>query len=196
MKEDAENKARRRRRLREAFPAPLNQIALRHVDAVQALEEDQRQILVAVLTRVGAARIAHCLAAIKNSAASIQSETDLIGLLNLPEIPQHTDASINAPVAEKTDMAYLAGLLIQCYSDMPQASADALAASEVMALALRVVTATRLALGEAKSDFVITVLYTLFEEKLNAIDKTIAGNPAFIQAMQLSRPAWKPKPLT
>lgn len=94
---------------------------------------------------------------------------------------------------EEIDTDYLASLLIKCYSDMPQATADALVGSEVMAPSLRVVSTTRLALEDAKSDFVITALYTLFEEKLDEIEQIISNNPAFIKAMQLSRPDWKPK---
>jgi hypothetical protein len=89
-------------------------------------------------------------------------------------------------------MDYLASLLLKCYPDMPQATADALVGSEVMAPCLRVVSTTRLALENAKSDFVITALYTLFEEKLDEIEQVIANNPAFVKAMQLGRPDWKP----
>jgi hypothetical protein len=81
---------------------------------------------------------------------------------------------------------------MRCYPDMPQATADALVGSEVMASCLRVVSTARLALGDTRSDFVITVLYTLFEEKLDEIEQIISNNPAFAKAMQLSRPDWKP----
>jgi hypothetical protein len=94
---------------------------------------------------------------------------------------------------EDTDRDYLTSLLLKCYPDMPQATADALAGSEVLVPSLQVVVATRLALRDAKSDFVITALYTLFEQKLDEIEQTIARNPAFIKAMQLSRPDWQPK---
>jgi hypothetical protein len=90
-------------------------------------------------------------------------------------------------------MDYLASLLLKCYPDMPQATADALAGSEVLAPSLQVVVATRLALRDAKSDFVITALYTLFEQNLDEIEQTIARNPAFIKAMQFSRPDWQPE---
>src|SRR6185295_2775410 len=93
--------------------------------------------------------------------------------------------------SEDTD--YLAKLLNQCYSDMPQSSAEALVASKVMSASLQVAVATRHALEEVKSDFVITVLYTLFEERLNAIAQIINCNPAFVKAMQRSRPDWKTK---
>ena len=194
MKEDAENKARRRRSVRESFPAPLNQIALRHVDTVQSLDGNRKAILAKALAKVGVARIAACLAAIKSSGDSIKSESDLIATLNLTEIPtdNNVDVSSDAQGLEEIDTDYLASLLIKCYPDMPQATADALVGSEVMAPSLRVVSTTRLALQDTKSDFVMTALYTLFEEKLDEIEQIIAKNPAFVKAMQLSRPDWKP----
>ena len=198
MKEDAENKARRRRSIREAFPAPLNQIALRHVDTVQSLDVNRKAILTKALAKVGVAHIAACLAAIKSSGNSIKSESDLIANLDISEIPiaaistDNVVASTDPEGIEEIDTDYLASLLIKCYPDMPQATADALVGSEVMTPSLQVVSTTRLALGDAKSDFVITALYTLFEEKLDEIEQVIANNPAFVKAMQLSRPDWKP----
>jgi hypothetical protein len=199
MKEDAENKARRRRIIRESFPAPLNQIALRHVDTVQSLDGNWKAILAKTLTKVGVGRIAACLAVLKSSGGSIKTESDLIATLNLYEIPieiisqdNNVDASTDAQGVEEIDTDYLASLLTKCYPDMPQATADALVGSEVMAPSLQVVSTTRLALVEAKSDFVITALYTLFEEKLDEIEQIISDNPAFVKAMQLSRPDWKP----
>jgi hypothetical protein len=199
MKEDAENKARRRRSIRESFPAPLNQIALRHVDTVQSLDRNRREILAATLVKVGMVHITTCLATLKGSGDSIKTESDLIATLHLSKTPidpnsqdNNIDASSEAQDVEEIDTDYLASLLIKCYPDMPQATADALVGSEVMAPSLRVVSTTRLALQDAKSDFVITVLYTLFEEKLDEIEQVIANNPAFVKAMQLSRPDWKP----
>jgi hypothetical protein len=199
MKEAAENKARRRRRIRESFPVPLNQIALRHVDTVQSLDGNRQAILAKALANVGVAHVANCLAAFKSSGDSIKSDNDLIAKLSLSKFPidanstdNNVDGSSDAQGVEEIDTDYLASLLIKCYVDMPQATADALVGSEVMTRSLQVVSTTRLALGDAKSDFVITALYTLFEEKLDEIEQIIANNPAFVKAMQLSRPDWKP----
>lgn len=41
----AQTKALRRRTLRDSFPPPLNQIALRYVDSIAALDDDRRLIL-------------------------------------------------------------------------------------------------------------------------------------------------------
>ena len=199
MKEDPENKARRRRSIRESFPTPLNQIALRHVDAVQALNGNRRTILAQALAQVGVVHVANCLASMRSSGDSIKTESDLIATLHLSEIPIETnlednnlDSSNDTQDVEEIDTDYLAGLLIKSYPDMPQTTADALVRSEVMAPSLRVVSTTRRALSEAKSDFVITALYTLFEEKLDEIEQVIAENPAFVKAVQLSRPDWQP----
>ena len=171
---------------------------MRHVDAIQSLDGSQRAILARAIAQVGIVYVPHCLAAIKNSSGPIQSETDLIALLDLTKTPKanaveavaSSEASDQA--VEGVDMDYLASLLLKCYPDMPQATADALVGSDVMAPSLQVTVATRLALRDAKSDFVITALFTLFEEKLDEIEQIIANNPAFIKAMQLSRPDWKP----
>ena len=199
MKEIAENKARRRRKVRESFPAPLNQIALRHVDTVQSLDSNRREILAKAIAKVGMVYIRTCLDIIKGSGDYIKTEGDLIATLHLSKTPidpnsqdNNIDASSDAQGVEEIDTDYLASLLIKCYPDMPQPTADALVGSEVMAPSLRVVLTTRLALGDAKSDFVITALYTLFEEKLDEIEQVLANNPAFVKAMQLSRPDWKP----
>ena len=172
---------------------------MRHVDSVQSLDRNQREILAATLVNVGMVHIITCLATLKGSGDSIKTESDLIATLHLSEIPidinsqdDTIDASTDVQGVEEIDTDYLASLLIKCYPDMPQATADALVGSEVMAPSLRVVSTTRLALQDAKSDFVITALYTLFEEKLDEIEQVIANNPAFVKAMQLSRPDWKP----
>src|SRR5215213_9984426 len=105
MKEDAENKARRRRSIRESFPAPLNQIALRHVDTVQALDGNRKAILAKALAKVGVSHIANCLAAMKSSGDAIKIESDLIATLNLIEITtdNNVDVSSNAQGVEEID---------------------------------------------------------------------------------------------
>jgi hypothetical protein len=199
MKDVPENKARRRRSTRESFPSPLNQIALRHVDTVQSLDQNAREILAATLLKVGMIHIRACLTALKASRNTINTDTDLIALINHSESPNEISSQKNGVDVlnetrgiEEVDTDYLARLLIECYPSMPQTTADALVRSEVMTPCLSVVSTARLALQHAKSDFVITALYTLFEEKLDEIEQVIAKNPAFVKAVQLSRPDWKP----
>ena len=195
MSEDAVTKANRRRRVRESFASPLNEIALRHVDSVQALSEVQRGILVKVLQKTGLRYLVDCIAAMKNRDVSIKDDDDLIKWLESSSKLQSTFRGALNEILESSseDEEHLAKLLIQCYPDMPRPSADALVASDVMSAALHVVVATTQALEDAKSDFVITVLYALFEERLNVIAQLINNNPAFVKAIQRSRPDWKIK---
>ena len=195
MAEDAETKAKRRRRIRDSFPAPLNEIPLRHVDSVQALSESQREILWIVLQKRGIHSLADCLFALKSSGASIENEDDLVGRLESSSKLQVEDRLGFSDIQESNseDKQYLARLLISCYPDMPQSSAEALVGSDVMSASLSVIVATRQALEDAKSDFVVTALYTLFEERLHAIKEIISSNPAFVKAIQRSRPDWNTK---
>jgi hypothetical protein len=195
MAEDAEVKAQRRRRIRESFVSPLNEIALRHVDSVQALSEEQRVILAQTLQKIGVQHLTACLAAIKAHVSSIKDADTLIGWLTPSDISPADNSIEMARQLESTseDQDDLAELLIKCYPDMPQTSAEALVASDVMSTSLRVVVATRRALEDARSDFVITTLFTLFEERLHALAQIINENPAFIKAIQRSRPDWNTK---
>ena len=137
------------------FPFPLNQIALRHVDTVQALDGYRKVILAKALSQVGVVHLANCLANMKSYGDSIKNESDLIATLNLSEIPtdNNIDSSSDAQGIEEVDTDYLASLLMKCYPDMPQATADALVMSEVMAPSLRAVSTARLAAGRSKIRF-------------------------------------------
>lgn len=194
MAEDAETKARRRRRIRESFTPPLNGIALRHVDTVQALDDSQREILAKVLERKGVHCLAECLALLKTPDVSFENEAALIERLEQDvDTPSRSRAVLSEQRDSAEDENYLAALLMRCYPDMPQSSADALVISNVMASLLRVVVSTRKALEDAKSDFVITTLYALFEDKLHSLKQIINSNPSFIKAIQHSHPDWNTK---
>ena len=189
----AQIKATRRRNLRDTFPHPLNQIALRHVDSIATLSDAQRAILCKAILKTDRRSAAAFIDILNKSAVSIQSEDELLAQFSLlsqaDEDQLSDDSDAIEPIAE--DTTYLANLLLKCYPDMPVTSADALARADVMKTAMRVIQGTRNAVETANSDFVVVTLYTLFEEKRNELKDLINGNPAFIKAIQLSRPDWK-----
>lgn len=196
MPEYADTKARRRRRIRETFPPPLNKIAIRHVDSVQALSELHRNLLTQALQEVGVHRLMDCLEILKHYGERIQDESELITRLEeIQKLPPASSISSFALPQDRSreDATLLASLLIRCYPDMPQSSAEALVSSEVMAAPMAVVATTRHALDDATSDFVIIALYALFEERLQEIGQIISNNPAFIKAIQRSHPDWNTK---
>lgn len=189
----AQTKANRRRTLRDAFPHPLNQIALRHVDSVSALDDNRRLILSRAIQKTDLRHTATFIDALSKEGDRIQNEDDLVAQIP-PTQTKEVESPVDNRVANEVDPAdtgYLVNLLMKCYPDMPPTSADALARADVMETSLRVVQETRNAIAEANSDFVVVTLFTLFEEKLNELKELINGNPAFIKAIQLSRPDWK-----
>ena len=190
--DQAQTKAVRRRSLREAFPPPLNQIALRHVDSVAALDDDRRLILSQAIQKTDLRYAATFIDVLNKGAVLIQNEDDLIALVPSPNAKE-TKKSIgktNVSESNPADTDYLVNLLLKCYPDMPRTSADALARAHVMEGPLHVVRATRNAMHKANSDFAIITLFTLFEDKSNELKELINQNPAFVKAIQLSRPNW------
>lgn len=191
----AEQKATQRRAKRDSFPHPLDQIALRYVDSIAALEDRLKSILAKAVEKEGSSNIAAFIEILGNDDNQIRDENDLIDLM--PETPIIEPEKYVSEVTENThtidpvDVDYLVKLLMKCYPDMPGVSADALARADVMGTSLRVVEGTRNAIHGAMSDFVVVTLYTLFEEKLHELSQIINGNPAFVKAIQLSRPDWK-----
>jgi hypothetical protein len=189
----AQTKATRRKTLREAFPHPLNQVALRHVDSVAALNDAQRLILSRAIQKTDLRYASAFLEALNTDVKCLQNEDDLVALVPATPVKKAEIIMDLADTAEvdPTDIDTLLSLLLKCYPDMPTTSADALARADVMETSLRVVQETRNAIRTANSDFVILTLFTLFEEKLNELKELINGNPAFIKAILLSRPNWK-----
>jgi hypothetical protein len=193
MPEYPDTKAKRRRRIKETFPPPLNEIAIRHVDSVQALSDVHRTALALALQHVGLPRSVDCLEILKKYGEQIANDAELIDWLGREDRPVADTAipTLKSQESSLQDTRYLATLLIKCFPDMPLTSAEALVLSEVMAECLAVVTATRSALESARSDFVIIALYSIFEERMEAISKLINCNPAFMKAIQRSHPDWK-----
>jgi hypothetical protein len=144
---------------------------------------------------MGPRYLVDCLLVLKGQDVSIEDQDDLIRRLELSDKSQSANNVTSIEIQEGTseDADHLAKLLIKCYPDMPTSSAQALVASDVMSASLCVVITTRQALEDARSDFVINALYTLFEESLNRIKQIINSNPAFVKAIQRSRPDWNTK---
>jgi len=186
--DQAQTKAIRRRTLRETFPPPLNQIALRHVDAVAALDDDRRLILSQATQKTDLRHAATFIDVFNKGVVLIQNADDLIALIPSPSAKE---AEKSVSESNPADVTYLANLLLKCYPDMPRTSADALAKARAMEGPLQVVRATRNALNKAGSDFAVITLLTLFEEKSNELKDLINKNPAFVKAIQLSRPNWQ-----
>lgn len=193
MPESSQTKSARRRNIRDSFPSPLNQVALRNVDAIQALPEDQRMLLASAVTEEDLPLISYYLSVLKDATRLVEKD-ELIKKARESrgaETEKKDTGKVEHLSADQVDEKYMVDLLTSSFPDMPASSASALVLSEVMKPCLQVVTTTRLAMDDARSDFVLIVLFKLFEENLDALREAINSNPAYIKAMQLSRPDWK-----
>ena len=166
---------------------------MRNVDAVQALPEDQRVLLASAVTEEDLPLISYYLSVLKDTSGVVEKD-ELIQKARESrrnETEKKDTSRAEPPTSDQVDEKYLVDLLTSSFPDMPASSALALVLSEVMKPCLQVVTTTRLAMDDARSDFVLIVLFKLFEENLDALREAINSNPAYIKAMQLSRPDWK-----
>jgi hypothetical protein len=81
----AQTKEIRRRTLREAFPYPLNQIALWHVDSVAALDDAQKLILCKALLKTDLRFAVAFIDVLNKSAVVVHHEDDLTVLIPLSD---------------------------------------------------------------------------------------------------------------
>ena len=87
----------------------------------------------------------------------------------------------------------LTNLIGTCFPDMPQASANALAASEAMKDLRAISLAYHQALHSPhfNTDFVLVVFYHLVQRTLAELNDRVAGNPAYQQALSASGLGWR-----
>jgi hypothetical protein len=188
-------------KVREGFPESLRDIPLRYVEGVAVLSPDSLSALDQAY-RIEKVNIPRALQYIRTHP--IINIEDLIEFArpekrgpksksertsNLSHTPQQNELTVSFP--DDRDIQSLSGLLVACYPGMPKVTADAMAASEVMKEALKVVAATREALesDHARSDFVILSLFQLFSQSKKKVLEIIQGNPAFQKAFEQSRVA-------
>jgi hypothetical protein len=200
MSESWDARKKRVLKVREGFPESLREIPLRYVEAVAGLSQDALR----ALDRAYRDEPVNIPRAIQYIREHLVLSIEDLREFARPEKPgpkrggADTEAfnpSSSQPkeilnfYPDERDTKILAKLLMACYPSMPEISAGAMAASEVMREALKVVAATREAIesSHAQSDFVILSLFQLFSQSKNLVLEIIRSNPAFQQALEQSR---------
>jgi hypothetical protein len=192
MAEDYQSKKERWKRLRETFPAPLQNIALSSVDAIASLQEAALLLLAEVIDEIESLPKAILL-------LDIFPDIDKESLLGLVNANGETSwKEIKSPAVEKRpvfqksaqasteDTLSLADYLQSFYVKMPRTAAESLATSSAMKEALNVVMAVRTARESTASDFVTLCLYGLFKESKKLLAEDIKANPSFLNAARQS----------
>lgn len=190
-----EERRKRREALRKQLqPALQPYIALRNAEPVSHLSPKSQETLIEALTSGNRIRI-----------------TDAID--HLSEYPQATVADILQISAKKKDgslrssvfpktlgegvvdpeaIRQMTALIRACFVDMPQVSAEALAASDVMS-DLRSIQATHQYLFQSphgKTDFVMIAFYELLQQDVSRLDKIISENVSLQHAIRDSNAGW------
>jgi len=192
MAEDYQSKRERWKRLRENFPASLQNIALSSVDAIASLQEAALLLLAEIIDQIESLPKAILL-------LDIFPDIDEESLLQLVNAKGETSwQAIKSPSAEKRpvlqkatqasieDTLSLADYLQSFYAKMPRTAAESLASSRSMKDALNVVIAVRIARESTASDFVTLCLYGLFKESEKLLAADIKANPSFLNAARQS----------
>ena len=198
MSESWESRRKRLVKVREGFSESLRNIPLRYVEDVAGLSPDALR----ALDRAYQAEPVNIPRAIQYIRENLVLSVEDLREFAKPEKPgpkpggteiQDLNASITklktaSITPDKRDIQALAEVLMMCYPSMPKVSAGAMAASDVMSEALRVVTATREAKESyhAQSDFVILTLLQLFSQSKKQIFETIQSNSVFQKALENS----------
>jgi hypothetical protein len=197
----SEDEEKQRCKFREGLPESLRKIPLRYVDDVTGLSTESLRALDRAY-RVEELDIPRALQYIRENL--ILSVEDLREFARLEEHGPETgeaETSEDTPSSQQKetpdffpderDIQSLARYLMECYPGMPEVSANAMAASDVMKEALKVVTSTREAIesDHARSDFVILSLFQLFTQSKKSVLEIIQGTPAFKKALDQSKVA-------
>ena len=185
MSETYRSKRERWQRLLESLPAGLREhVSLRNVEAVAALPPQAQQRLTEAIA-AGLKRLPQAVEQLK-----IDPDTSISELLNPAAHPVVEQSSQSSHQIHKE----LSDLFQLCFPDMPRISAEALANSDVMAIARTTAQAHNqlLASNYLNTDFVVMVLYGLIRQTLERLEEVIEQTPTLRQAFEQSSLPWKP----
>lgn len=175
MTEGYNSKLIRRLRVRSGFPQELQDVALRYVDQIAALDPDQLELLVQA-KRTGLKSMRIAIDRLRENNPDLTLEL----LLKGNKLTKHDEQSLQ----NEKDITTLMDILEDCFH-MPTETARALAESPVMKEALDFVKSLRVALSSQNinSDFVIISLYASLKYALYTLETKIKSNPTFVQTV-------------
>src|SRR5271157_2213146 len=177
--ETYDKKLTRRLKTRAGFPQALQQVPIRYVDEIFALTDRQQELLIEAL--VNGKSVRQTLPKLKK----LGDEATI-------ELLMRTDPASTSQVGAE-DIEVLTNILGDCFPGVPPVSTVALAESPVMAEALQIVKALRLAMESQNfsSDFVVVSLYAVIKYVKKTIEDKIQSTPAFLQTVLSSGLVWE-----
>ncbi len=185
----AQRRQRRQQLAEGLHPGLRGRIALRHVETVSKFSPEAQGRLAEALD--AGVRIPAAVQFLKENPAAIVDEIISKDQKTTSKHRQNAKQK-NLPAPGGSDLAELADLLRNCFPDMPQVTAEALAGSELLSEVLGIVHAQQVCFRSrhAQSDFVIVVLCGLALRNIEQLKQIIPKRTIYHQALQQSGVAW------
>jgi hypothetical protein len=180
-----DQRRQRREKLAEELPPDLQEwIALRHVETVAKFSSKTQQRLVEAIT--AGAKVPAAIRHLKDSPEATVDE-----IVQAAGRRKQTKKIIQKP-PDANHLALLADLLQICFPDMPRATSEAMAGSNLLSEVLSVVGAQQacFASDHARSDFFVVVLCGLALETIEHLNRIISTRMVYRQALQQSGLDW------
>jgi hypothetical protein len=181
-----DQRRRRREQLTEELPLDLRKwIALRHVETVAKFSPETQQRLAKAIK--DGAKVPAAVRFLKgNPNATVDEVVQATGKRKRTEKKR-----VQRP-SEPNHLILLADLLQTCFPDMPRATAEAMAGSDLLSEVLCVISAqqTCLASSHAQSDFFVVMLCGLALEMIKHLNQIISTKMIYRQALQQSGLDW------
>ena len=185
----AQRRERRQQLAEGLHPSLRGRIALRHVETVSKFSsETQCRLAEAIDAGV---KIPAAIQFLKENPGAVVNV--IISKCQKTTSKHRQNAKQeNQPALDSSDLAVLADLLQNCFPDMPQTTAAAMAGSELLSEVLGIVHTQRVCFRSChvQSDFVIVVLCGLALRNIEQLKQIISKRTIYQQALQQSGVAW------
>ena len=184
-----QRRQRRQQLAEELHPSLRGRIALRHIETVSKFSpESQCRLAEAIDAGV---RIPAAVQFLRENPSTTVDEI-IARCQKTPGRRKQSSKQANQEIPDRSDLILLADLLLTCFPDMPQATAEAMARSELLSDVLGIVHSQQACFRSrhAQSDFVIVVLCGLALRNIEQLTKIIPKRTIYRQALQQSGVAW------
>lgn len=185
----AQRRQRRQQLVKGLHPSLRGRIALRHIETVSKfLPASQGKLAEAIDAGVGIPAAIRFLK--KNPQATV--DEIIARCQKTTGRRQQTSKQVHQEIPDHNDLIWLADLLQACFPDMPRATAEAMAGSELLSEVLGIVYAQQVCFRSrhAQSDFVIVVLCGLVLRNIEELKQIVSRRTIYHQALQQSGVEW------
>jgi len=185
----AQRRQRRQQLAEGLHPSLRGQIALRHIETVSKFSPEVQSRLAEAID--AGVRIPVAVQFLKENPDAIADEI-ILKCQKTTSKHRQNEKQENRPAPDVSDLSVLVDLLRNCFPDMPQATAEAMAGSELLSEVLAIVRSQQVCFRShhAQSEFVIVVLCGLALRNIEQLKQIIPRRTIYHLALQQSGVEW------